>query len=136
MGYQYDLEFRPTGQHTNADGFSRLPLSSTTAAAEELVMGATVLNVQQIQSLPVTAKNLKEETGRDTSLSKVLRYTQSGWPREVPRELKPYQQRQQELVVERGCLLWGTKVVVPPKYRAQVLEELHAGHPGIVRIRG
>ena len=66
----------------------------------------------------------------------MLRYTQSGWPREVPRELKPYQQRQQELVVERGCLLWGTKVVVPPKYWAQVLEELHAGHPGIVRVKG
>lgn len=25
LGYQYDLEFRPTGKHCNADGFSRLP---------------------------------------------------------------------------------------------------------------
>jgi len=27
LGYQYDLEFRSTGQHSNADGFSRLPLN-------------------------------------------------------------------------------------------------------------
>ena len=65
LGYQYDLQFCSTGQHSNADGFSRLQLSQTTAveelageelageelageelAVEELAGDASILNVQ------------------------------------------------------------------------------------------
>ncbi len=38
--------------------------------------------------------------------------------------------------MEAGCLLWGTRVVVPKKLQAQVLVEVHASHPGIVRMKG
>ena len=138
LGYQYDLHFRPTGQHSNADGFSRLPLEDTWAVDEESARGAAVFNVHQLESLPITATQLQHQTGRDPLLSKVLRYTQTGWPsaQEITTSLKPYHQRQHELVVEAGCLLWGTKVVVPEKFRAQVLRELHNSHPGIVRMKG
>ena len=90
LGYQYDLEFRCTGKHTNADGFSCLPLGDTTAMEEELATGATILTLQQLESLPVTAKQLKEQTRRDCVLSKELRYTQSGWPSVIPDDLKPF----------------------------------------------
>lgn len=30
-----------------------------------------------------------------------------------------------------GCLLWGSRVIVPPPGRAQVMEELHNAHPGV-----
>lgn len=136
LGYQYDLEFRPTGQHTNADGFSRLPLSDTTAEEEEMATGATVFNVQQLGTLPVTTKQLRDQVGRDPILSKVLLYTQSGWPSVVPADLKPFYQRRLELAVEAGCLLWGTRVVIPAKYQPEVLRELHVSHPGIVRMKG
>ena len=33
-----------------------------------------------------------------------------------------------------GCLLWGMRVIVSPKHRKQVSEELHTGHPGTVRM--
>ncbi|XP_058042578.1 uncharacterized protein K02A2.6-like [Ahaetulla prasina] len=35
-----------------------------------------------------------------------------------------------------GCLLWGDRVVIPEKLREKVLELLHEGHPGIVRMKG
>lgn len=136
LAYQYNLLFRSTGQHSNADGFSRLPLTDTTAAVEESAFGATSCNVQQIESLPVTAKQLSDQTQRDPQLSTVLRYTQGGWPKTVPDKLKPFHQRQGELVVEAGCLLWGNKVVIPERFREDVLRELHASHPGIVRMKG
>ena len=41
LGYQYDLEFRPTGKHCNADGFSHLPRMSQAGEEEELEFGAT-----------------------------------------------------------------------------------------------
>ncbi|XP_026570688.1 uncharacterized protein K02A2.6-like, partial [Pseudonaja textilis] len=34
----------------------------------------------------------------------------------------------------QGCLLWGTRVVIPTSLRTRVLEALHEGHPGIVRM--
>ena len=34
-----------------------------------------------------------------------------------------------------GCLLWGSRVIVPKVGRARVLEELHSGHPGIQRMK-
>ena len=31
--------------------------------------------------------------------------------------------------------MWGSRVIIPPKYHAQLLEQLHEGHPGIVRMK-
>ena len=38
--------------------------------------------------------------------------------------------RKDELSVQDGCVVWGSHVVVPKKGQAQVLEQLHQGHPG------
>ena len=48
-------------------------------------------------------------------------------------ELKPYWNRRLELTVYDGCLLWGSRVIVPPPGRIQALHELHGGHPGCSR---
>ena len=31
--------------------------------------------------------------------------------------------------------MWGIRVIVPPKLRPQVLEELHQGHLGVVKMK-
>ena len=48
--------------------------------------------------------------------------------------LKPYWIRRSELTIECGCLLWGTRIIIPNKLRQVIQEELHTGHPGIVRM--
>jgi len=54
LGYQYDLEFRSTQKHCNADGLSWLPQANRdgirTSEPE-----ATPLNVHHLTSLPLTA---------------------------------------------------------------------------------
>ena len=40
----------------------------------------------------------------------------------------------EEFTVEDGCLLRGTRVVIPSKYQQEVLSELHLNHPGMVRM--
>lgn len=37
-----------------------------------------------------------------------------------------------ELSVYKGCILWGNRVVIPTSLRKQLLQYLHANHPGIV----
>lgn len=59
-----------------------------------------------------------------------------GWPVTVEQEgCKPYVKRKLELSVLDGCLLWGSRVIVPPSGRAQVMEELHEAHPGVSRMK-
>ena len=50
-------------------------------------------------------------------------------------ELKPYYIRRSQLSVEDDCILWGSRVSVPPKFSKNILHELHKAHPGIVRMK-
>ena len=43
--------------------------------------------------------------------------------------------RKEELSVERGCVTWGGRVIIPEKLRQSVLEELHDVHPGVTRMK-
>ena len=39
--------------------------------------------------------------------------------------LSPYIPRREELSLQDGCILWGSRVIVPPRLRSRLLEELH-----------
>lgn len=128
LGYQYDLEFRSTLKHANADGFSRLPLKDT-GPAHGTPGEVVVLNLQQINSLPLSAQELREATRKDPVLSSVIGYVLRGWPQRAPEELQKYYRHRDEFSVEAGCLLRGMRVVIPAKHREWVLKELHVSHP-------
>ena len=130
--YRYDVEYRSTAKHCNADGLSRLPLITPES---EKVSPAALVNLMQIDALPITRHQLRQCTERDKVLSKVMNYTLNGWPNQIEPVLKPFSNRQQELTVEAGCILWGIRVIVPEKLRAAILEELHTSHPGIVHMK-
>ena len=131
--YSYDIEFRPTGEHSNADGLSRLPLP--VMPPEDPNADPKVFNISQIESLPVTVSKLRIATASDKLLSKVVRYTKGQWPHQVPQEFRPFFNRRTELTVEEGCLLWGYRVVVPQRLREKLLQELHKDHPGVTKMK-
>ncbi len=131
--YNYSIEYRPTGEHANADSLSRLPLKSPDGpvTSDE----PAIFNVSQIESLPVTAKQLQAATRTDPVLSKVLKCITDGWPDKCSEELHPYWTRRLELTVEGGCIMWGIRVVAPKKLQDPLLSELHRDHPGISRMK-
>ena len=49
--------------------------------------------------------------------------------------LFPYSSRRAELSVQQQCLLWGSRVVIPPQGRERLVDELHHCHPGMVRMK-
>ena len=65
--YHYEIEFR---LHANADSLSRLTLENTPTT--DIDKPVDLFNVQQIGTLPVQAKQLRQETANDLLLSKVL----------------------------------------------------------------
>lgn len=86
--------------------------------------------------MPLSAKDISEETKKDLVLSKVLYHVMNGWPSHCGEDkLQEYFNRRNELSVDQGCLLWGMRVIIPPKFRERLLEELHQEHTGIVRMK-
>ena len=58
-----------------------------------------------------------------------------GWRATDDQTMKPFQQRRDKLSVQDACILWGSHVVIPPPGRLKVIDELHAAHPGISRMK-
>ena len=65
-----------------------------------------------------------------------LEFVKNSCPQHVEDlRLKPFFHRRYELSIEQDCLLWGIRVVIPTRYQKDLLEELHVGYPGIVRMK-
>ena len=80
-------------------------------------------------------QNKKTWTARDHILAKVADITLSRWRDTQLDDFLQLQQRREELSVEGGCVLFGSIVVIPRAGRQMLLEELHAGHPGVTRMK-
>jgi len=65
-------------------------------------------------------------------LSKVYNCMQKGWPSSVDAQFQPYFTRKEELT---GCVLWGSRVIIPTKLHKKLLSELHRDHPGITKMK-
>ena len=132
--YNYSIEYKPGPEHANADALSRLPLPVSPPTIP--LPAETVFAMELLNLTPVSVNEIRIGTRCDPILSQVIKFVQHGWPNHNSDEaLKPYFTRKAELSVQDGCLLWGNRVVVPPKERARVVEELHETHPGICRMK-
>jgi len=129
---EYQLCFRDTKSHANADALSQLPLLDQplkSSPPPELVLLS-----RQLENFPVSADQIRTWTHRDVRLSKVLQYVQYGWPKQVEPDLAVFLSKTLELSAYDGCLLWGNRVVVPRQGHEAIFQELHSGHPGICRM--
>ena len=133
-GYQYNIQHRLGAQMANADAFSRLPLSVTPASVP--TPGDLVLLTNALSESIINAQHIKTWTEKDPLLSRVRRFIHHGWTITDPEtDLRPYFNRHDELSVLDGCILWGSRIIVPPESRDIIIEQLHDTHPGITRMK-
>ena len=78
QAFQYDIEYRKSELHVNADILSRLPDPDETAGEEPIVY-----NVSCVNDIPLSAINIATETRNDTILAQVCGYVMAGWPNYV-----------------------------------------------------
>ncbi|UYV79065.1 hypothetical protein LAZ67_17000981, partial [Cordylochernes scorpioides] len=125
--HNFTIECRKTGDHGNADGLSRLPLEQYEEMEEDAVN--TVHMIIQCEELPLTSSHIRRESCKDSILKIVYQNTLYGWKDKPSNtELLSFYLRREELTVEQGILLLGTRVVIPRKFRAKIKTELHQGH--------
>ena len=121
-GFNYTIEYKSSKENANADTLSRLPLSTERKDDSEM---ETMYYKEVLEALPVSSANTSKASRQDPVLSRVINFTTTTWPATVSDELS----------VHQDCLLWGTRVLVPAKLRPQVLQALHDGHLGIVKMK-
>ncbi|XP_048731638.2 uncharacterized protein K02A2.6-like [Ostrea edulis] len=95
-----------------------------------------VFNIEQIENLPMTAKEIAKETKRNPMLSCVYQHVTSGWKKPEDTSLMPFYNRRDEITTQHGCLMWGIRVIIPTKFRKRILETLPASHLGVVKMKG
>ena len=83
-------------------------------------------------------QQLRVATQADDELA-ILKHTiMQGWPKtikQVPPELQPYWTFREELTIEDGLILKGTRIVIPNKQHQAILRQLHEGHMGLNKCK-
>lgn len=82
-------------------------------------------------------KTVQNETKKDKILCDILRFCRDGWPlkNEMGEEYEPYFIRKNEISIEKECLLWGYRIIIPKGIREEVMCELHLSHLGTTRMK-
>ena len=119
-----------SGNANTADSLSRLPSkrddrSDSGFVCEDYVRFVYTSNMSDLQA--VTLSEMKIETSKDATLSKLLAEIQSGkWTSD--QSLKVYSGIKEELSVFEGVILRGNRIVVPQPLRKQILKLAHETH--------
>nr|XP_029714444.1 uncharacterized protein K02A2.6-like [Aedes albopictus] len=130
QSFDYEIRFRKSASHANADALSRIPLKL--ADADNVIEESDLVELHQIETLPLTAAELAQATAEDSSVKKLIQGVKYG----VLVEGKDrFGIDQSEFAMQKGCLLRGIRVYVPPSLRKRVLEELHSTHFGATRTK-
>ena len=132
--YQYNIEYKAGSCLCHADGLSRLPRPATIINDGQTPEMTFLIN--HLSSTCMTASHIKDWTSKDKTTSQVKRFILIGLPENLKdKELKPFFTHRDELSLLDGCVLWGTRVIVPPQGCKAILNELHETHPGTSRMK-
>ena len=93
---------------------------------------------KQLQARSDSLQQLRLATQANDELA-ILKHTiMQGWPKnikQVPPELQPYWTFREELTIEDGLILKGTRIVIPNKQWQAILKQLHEGHLGLNKCK-
>lgn len=129
QGFSYEIKYKNTKQHSNADGLSRLPITKEEDYEQDIVDN---FEISIIDSLPITHSELAAETEKDSELQALLRGLQEG------NSTKPSERFNiplDEFSYQKGIIVRDCRVIIPKKFRNRILQELHSEHPGIVKMK-
>lgn len=79
---------------------------------------------------------IAQETAKDPTLRTVSKYVLNGWPDVyMTNDVKAYKHFADYLNFEEGCLLFGSRVIIPRTLKTSCLKLLHSNHIGITRMK-
>ncbi|XP_053698952.1 uncharacterized protein K02A2.6-like [Sabethes cyaneus] len=128
--FDYEIRFRTSKESANADCMSRLPINDN--GNKSWIEEVDLIELNQIETLPVTVEDLAKNTRLDANVRTLLEGLRSG------RSVEPHNRfgiEQNQFSIQKGCIMKGIRVYIPPLLRRRVLDELHIGHFGVSRMK-
>lgn len=144
--FNYTVVFKTTSANKNADYCSRRPLPSTIQKIRTSVSFQEIKEefietelddfdhfvIHQIETLPVTAKLIAQETRKDALLGKIVQLLESG----INLSRAGYKAPESNYMLAANCLMYEHRIVIPPTLRNAILRDLHSAHLGMVKMKG
>lgn len=125
--FYFDIKYRRSEEHGNADFLSRLPLHSTELEWENSrIDECSLFHLEQINTLTVTCKDLQKATKEDSYLRVIYEKLRNG---------NCLGSDTIDFSLQHDCVFKGIRICVPRKYQEQILKELHEGHVGMVKMK-
>jgi transposase InsO family protein len=144
MAYDFDIEYVRTDKFGYADVLSRL-ISSHIQPDEEYVVACIQVEKEMsfivdeaANHMPIDFETVRHATLSDPLLTRVKNFIRDGWPDKpnfTDDEIRTFFNRRNALTVHKDVVLFADRIVVPPRFRRRILQQLHVGHPGIPRMK-
>ena len=93
---------------------------------------------QQLSARSDSLNQLRVFTQADDELALLKHTIMQGWPssiKQVPPVLQPYWTFREDLTVEDGLILKGTRIVIPDKNNEAILKLIYEGHLGLNKCK-
>ncbi|XP_011699445.1 PREDICTED: uncharacterized protein K02A2.6-like [Wasmannia auropunctata] len=126
QAFNFEIKYRKSADHGNADGFSRLPVAEKRLGEYGPI---DLFQIENVETLPVTAKEIRVETRKDKTLLKIIEALEQG------KSLVPLGYKDNEFALQNGIILRKERVIIPESLKGRILKELHAGHFGCVKMK-
>ncbi|XP_046608877.1 uncharacterized protein K02A2.6-like [Neodiprion virginianus] len=130
-GFFYDIKYRRSESNSNADCLSRLPLAMEGDTPHTLDV-IEVYHAQTLHIMSVDVFDMRELVKNDAKIQSVIENLRAG------KNLSPkdtWNVDPREFSVEDNLLFKSDRIVIPKKLQQRILEELHVGHFGIVKMK-
>ena len=126
QSFDYEIRYKNTKCHSNADAMSRLPINRTSNCNYD---EPDVFEILQLETMPVTARDLAKATESEFSNELKILTSNTGNTKKI------FGIDIHEFSLQQGCILRGQRVIIPTMYRKRILNELHTGHLGMNKMK-
>ncbi|RLU20774.1 hypothetical protein DMN91_007388 [Ooceraea biroi] len=145
LAYDFTIQYVNTDNFGYADVLSRLiatyspAVEDTVIAAIRMVGDEQCYAIDSANMLPIHFKDIQAATRACSVLRTLTGYISRGWPPSrkaiVNSEVGQFYDQCGGLMIIQDCIFLGDRLVIPMVFRRRILEELHRGYPGIVRMK-
>lgn len=134
--FNYKIKYISTDKNP-ADYLSRMPTTNENCKEKlnkNFEVCTNYIDCSELKS--INWEMIQKETSKNSLMCKIKRYCSDGWPENILADkiLMPFYIKRNEISVDRSCLFWGHRIIIPDTIRQQVLHELHKSHFGSTRM--